>query len=509
MAKSKIKIIKEKDYKIEFVDRILDPVHGFIDLTQVEKELIELPIFKRLQSLKQLSLANWVFPGAEHTRYMHSLGVMYIADLMALNLKDENYSPVFNDGQRQLLRLAGLLHDIGHYPLSHVTEYVYNDNLFEESDSIFAYNQKIKKSIDNLVSTGLGSSDYMKSRYTKPWHHETMGSFVIEKDDNIKQIIEKYCPFIDIEDIKDIIVGCVERNPKISAMVQLIHSELDADGIDYVMRDATFSGTSYGGFELGLLLRNLVVRKYKDIDIVGIRPKGISVVDQYLISKYFSYTQVIFNKHVAIYGQMAEMLTKHLVKLDKSTYPGRNTLRDHIKMHSNNDEYLRFTDRAFWSQIDNLKESDLQGYVPEYIVLTHKRLSHYQEFETVNGGEVVITSNNRSKVYETLTNSPVYTHLSDKDESKLILFHHKAFTSEIPESEFRNILFSLGSKKDEHIDEEAFEKRFTIKNIARLQEGIPVIGKGSNLKLLVDDTRSVMSHLYDTQTYILREYIIN
>ena len=88
-----------KHYKIEFVDRILDPVHGFIDVTQVEKEIIELPIFKRMQSLKQLSLTNWVFPGAEHTRYMLSLGVMHIADLMAKNLKDESYKLRFNDAQ--------------------------------------------------------------------------------------------------------------------------------------------------------------------------------------------------------------------------------------------------------------------------------------------------------------------------------------------------------------------------------------------------------------------------
>lgn len=505
---AKKKTIKEQDYKIEFVDRILDPVHGFIDLTQVEKELIELPIFKRLQSLKQLSLTNWVFPGAEHTRYMHSLGVMHIADLMALNLKDEDYHLVFNDGQRQLLRLAGLLHDIGHYPLSHVTEYVYNDNLFEEGDSLLAHNQKVKEAIDKLASADSAPSDYMKSRHTKPWHHETMGASVIEHDNNIQQIIGKYCPFIDIEDIKDIIVGCVERNPKISAMVQLIHSELDADGIDYVMRDATFSGTSYGGFELGLLLRNLVVRKYEGVDIVGVRPKGISVVDQYLISKYFSYTQVIFNRHVAIYGQMAEILTKFLVKLDKSTYPSRKTLMDHVKMHSNNDEYLRFTDRAFWSQIDNLSASDLQGYVPEYVVLTHEKLSHYQEFDTVSGGEFVITSNNQTKVYEALKDSPIYTHLLSEDEDRLMLFHNKAFTSEVQESQFRDTLRSLDSKKDKPFDEGAFEKKFTSKNVARLQEGIPVIDKGKTLKLLVDDTRSIMNHLYDTRTYILREYMI-
>ncbi len=501
---SEKKTTEEQNYKIEFVDRVLDPVHGFIDLTQVEKELIELPIFKRLQSLKQLSLTNWVFPGAEHTRYMHSLGVMYIADLMAVNLKDEDHCLFFNDGQRQLLRLAGLLHDIGHYPLSHVTEYVYNDNLFEEEDSILAHNKEVKAAIEKLALADSVPPDYMKSRYTKPWHHETMGTAVIEYDDNIKQIIKKYCPFIDIEDIKDIIVGCVERNPKISAMVQLIHSELDADGIDYVMRDATFSGTSYGGFELGLLLRNLAVRKYEGVDIVGVRPKGISVVDQYLIGKYFSYTQVIFNRHVAIYGQMAEMLTKFLVKLDKSTYPSRDTLMHHVKMHSNNDEYLRFTDRAFWSQIDNLKANDLWGYVPEYVVLAHKKLSHYQEFSTANEGEFVITTNNQKKAYETLKQLPIYAHLMNEDEDKLMLFHNKSFTSEVPEYKFRETLKSLDFKKDKPFD----EKKFTSKNVARLQEGIPVIDKGKDLKLLVDDTRSIMSHLYDTQTYILREYKI-
>lgn len=505
---AKAKTIKEQNYTIEFVDRVLDPVHGFIDLTQVEKEIVELPIFRRLRSLKQLSLANWVFPGAEHTRYMHSLGVMYIADLMALNLRDEDGRIAFNDGQRQLLRLAGLLHDIGHYPLSHVTEYVYNNNLFEEEDSLLAHNQKVKESIDKLGETKSTPSDYMKSRRSKPWHHETMGTLVIQSDKDIERIIKTYCPFINIEDINDIIVGCVDRNPNISAMVQLIHSELDADGIDYVMRDATFSGTSYGGFELGLLLRNLVVKKYEGVDIVGIRPKGISVVDQYLIGKYFSYTQVIFNKHVTIYGHMAETLTKHLVTLDKPIYPSRKTVIDHIKMHSKNDNYLRFTDRAFWAQIDNLNESDLCGYVPSHVVLIHQRLSHYQEFNTSDDGEFIITSNNRQEAYQKLTASPIYSRLSNQDEKHLMIFQSREFTSEVPEQKFRDTLMGLSSKKSDNFDEEAFEKTFVVENIARLQEGVPIIERGCPPRLLVDDPRSMMSYLYDTQTYILREYVM-
>lgn len=496
---------QQSEYKIEFVDRILDPVHGFIDLTQVEKELIKLPIFRRMQSLKQLSLTNWVFPGAEHTRYMHSLGVMYIADLMASNLKDENYRPVFTDGQRQILRLAGLLHDIGHYPLSHVTEYVYLHNLFEKDDKLSDHNSRVKKEIDALDEGISGSVDYMKSRYSKPMHHETIGTRVIENDPNIKAIIEKYCPFIDLHDIEDIIVGCVDRNPSISAMVQLIHSELDADGIDYVMRDATFSGTSYGGFELGLLLRNLAVKKYGDVDIVGIRPKGISVVDQYLISKYFSYTQVIFNRHVAIFDKMAEMLSAELIKLDKSPYPTSDTLIRHIERHTQNDEYLRFTDRAFWAQVDSLAEKDLAGYVTDYAVAVHKRLSHYQEFETVPNGEVIYTSSEKKKAYEKLAASDVYAHMDTQEENRLMLFHRRGFTSEVPEEEYRKLLALASKEKGAAVSEE----RFKAKNVSRLQEGIPVIDADKPLKLLVDDPRSVMNHLYGTCTYILREYEVS
>lgn len=491
--------IKENfEYKIEFVDRILDPVHGFVDVTQVEKEIIELPIFKRLQSLKQLSLTNWVFPGAEHTRYMHSLGVMHIADLMAINLKDENYRLFFNDKQRQLLRLAGLLHDIGHYPLSHVTEHVYLDTLHNKKNNLFEQNLLAKEEIDKLKDCSNFLPEYMKSRYTKPMHHETIGTNIIESDSDIKRIINKYCPFVSIDQIKDIIVGCVD-NSEISAMVQLIHSELDADGIDYIMRDATFSGTSYGSFELGLLLRNLVVKKYNGIDIVGIRPKGISVVDQYLISKYFSYTQVIFNRHVTIYDKMAEMFSQALISLDSSSYPQRQTLLNDVYLHSTNSKYIRFTDRAFWAQVDQLKEEELHGYVPECIVAIHNKLLNYQEFDSVKQNEIIITSNKPSDVYTQMVASDVYKHLLSEQENLLITFQKKGFTSEIPESNYKQLLSSVGQLSDE---------RFFEKNTTRLQEGISIIEPDKEIKLLVDDPRSIMSHLYDTCTYILYEFTV-
>lgn len=498
--------IKTKDYEIVFVDRILDPVHGFIDMTEVESEIVKLPIFKRMQSLKQLSLTNWVFPGAEHTRYMHSLGVMHIADMMAVNLRDADGNARYNDKERQLLRLAGLLHDIGHYPLSHLTEQVYNMPLEQESNTLFTHNKEIKERIDELAKTQSKAPDYMKDRSSKPLHHESVGATIIRNDRHIREIIATYCPFIDIEDICSIIIGCVDRNPQIAAMVQLLHSELDADGIDYVMRDATFSGTSYGGFELGLLLRNLRVTSYgSGIEVVGVRPKGISVVDQYLISKYFAYTQVIFNRHVAIFEEMAVLFSKALLSLPTPPYPTQSGLVRIAKTHEQNDQFLKFTDRTFWSQLDKPARVSMGGLEDEYLLKIHDRLQHYQEFEMSTNGEIIITSSEKPKIFHALKESDIYQRLLCKDGGRLMLYHERGFTSQIREEDFRNVL----REQFKNDSNERLEEKFVKYNEKRLQEGIAVIDEQKPLHLLADDSRSIMSHLYSTKTHILREYIVS
>lgn len=84
---------------LKFVNYVYDNVHGFIGLTEVENEIEKLPIFQRLRRIKQLGLANWIFPGAEHTRYIHSLGVMHIIDQMGSKLG-------YNPEERQALRFS-------------------------------------------------------------------------------------------------------------------------------------------------------------------------------------------------------------------------------------------------------------------------------------------------------------------------------------------------------------------------------------------------------------------
>lgn len=111
------------DERLKIVKYINDPVYGGIAITQMELEIIDTPIFQRLRGLRQLARVNFVFPGAEHSRYVHSLGVLYIMGLMTEHLLKQG---MLTEDDVVKMRAAALLHDIGHYPLSHLGESVYS-----------------------------------------------------------------------------------------------------------------------------------------------------------------------------------------------------------------------------------------------------------------------------------------------------------------------------------------------------------------------------------------------
>ena len=134
--------------RLDFVNYIQDNVHGQIGLTRLEDNIERTPIFKRLQDISQFGLIKRVFPGAVHNRYIHSLGVMYVIDQMAIHLEE------FSLAERQLLRLAGMLHDLGHYPLSHDIEQVYDrvDDIRKHSSKKIReiFFEDIKKDIEKI-----------------------------------------------------------------------------------------------------------------------------------------------------------------------------------------------------------------------------------------------------------------------------------------------------------------------------------------------------------------------
>ena len=481
---------------IKFTDKILDNVHGFIEYTDAEKAIMNTLLFKRLQSIKQLSIANWIFPGSEHTRYIHSLGVMHIADKMAQQLE-------LSDDDRKIIRMAGLLHDIGHYPLSHVCETPYKKSMenYNEDSLCQAVNSDIKRYIDNFSLPA--TKEFMIE--SREGNHEAVGAAIIRTDPQIREIITDECGEASIDIICDMITGNVKRkaaDPTNPLWVQILHSEIDADGIDYMMRDAAFSGTGFGSFEMNQLIRCLEKRVYEGKEILCINEKGIAAADQYLINKFFSYSQVVFNKHISNLEWMAEMIVDWMLKQNE-LFPTKETLlKRWINAKGNFNNYLSFTDNFFWKSLDEIKMNPEKHFAPDYIVELSKKLLNHEELPYIENSEIRIISKNANDIQKQLYDSTIYREYINSND-KIILCSERSMNKHIPYQDFikmieENIPEEMQDDKDEYLKN---------KVLSRYMEGICVCNhKDNDIHLLCDDDKSLMKQLYGTKLVIFRAF---
>lgn len=315
--------------RLRIVKYINDPVYGGIPITQMELELIDTPIFQRLRGLRQLARVNFVFPGAEHSRYVHSLGVLHIMGLMTEHLHKEG---IFNEDDVVKMRVAALLHDIGHYPLSHLGE------------SVYSYIKENEIAGGIVVSTGLDTDKPLyeiASSHSKKAHHEHLGKYIIINNNDIKSILQKNG--IDSQEIGEIITG--EYGSRNMIYTQLLHSSLDADRLDYLLRDSYQTGVKYGLVDLQYLIRLLVVAEDKTLDqennkVLACNKKGQHVVEHFLMSRYFHYSQVIFHKTNASFEGMIKCMYYKLVSSGKFIY---NSLEE-IHKAINDEQFYNFND---------------------------------------------------------------------------------------------------------------------------------------------------------------------
>ena len=428
---------------IAFKGKILDNVHGFIPYTAAEEKIINALLFKRLQSIKQLSVGNWVFPGSEHTRFIHSLGVMHIADKMSISLKLTPY-------ERKIVRLAGLLHDIGHYPLSHVCEAPYKKPLFLEDLPDSELCKKINSNIIDEIDTFSVNGKTTLMTKSDGRHHEAIGAIIVRNNTEIHDIIVEECGDAHAPDIiADIITGNVEREDTDPLLVQIIHSEFDADGIDYLMRDATFSGTSFGSFEIDQLISCLTYGEFEGKRILCIEPKGIAAADQYLINKFFSYSQVVFNKHIVISEWMAECVVDWMQK-HHAVFPEGKTLEKWAK--EGKDNFLNFTDNMFWSALDQILSDKLSDLVPHHIKVFCTYLLRHTELDFAN--EIRFITDNAKEAKKLLKHADI---ISDENlrSRRITILSRKRMTNQTPIKEFTKMLASKTADRDSKENDEA------------------------------------------------------
>ena len=270
---------------------IIDPIHDFVRVYDNELKIIDTPIFQRLRRIRQLSGAHLIYPGAQHTRFEHSLGVMHIASMAGQALAEKG---VVSSDDIQNLRLASLLHDIGHGPFSH---------LFEE---IFEEKRKIS--------------------------HEDLGRDIILKTE-IGDIISKNG--FD----KKLITKLAFGDSKFQFMNEIISGVLSADIMDYLLRDGYFTGAEHAKIDHHRLTYSLDVYKNK----LALDKSSLVNFETMMISRFQMFKAVYFHKTV----RAGEVMLLEAMDLAE----------DELGLSSMNlDEYLKLSDDVILAKLLNLPE---------------------------------------------------------------------------------------------------------------------------------------------------------
>lgn len=282
---------------------IRDVVHGSVAIETGELPIIDSRYFQRLRQIKQLGFAEFSFPSATHNRYIHSLGAMETATQAfscifgeALKTQPATYARF-----RAVVRLAALLHDIGHGPLSHTTEFA------------MPLARDFGHPIPDLVADLPRDEQVTHEDYTlkiilasglTPMIQKA-GAIHGFKPIHVAALIE---PRIKIDDdfFQDTIQG--EKADFRPILSQLISSELDADRMDYLRRDSLHAGVSYGQYEFDWLVRNLTWHVKGGKCYLGLQHRALYSFEDFLISRfhmflmvYFHYKSVIFDTMLAQY----------------------------------------------------------------------------------------------------------------------------------------------------------------------------------------------------------------
>ncbi len=231
---------------------IQDPVNGPIKINGIFKEIVDSHYFQRLRNIKQLGLCNLVYPGANHTRFEHSLGTMYMAKQLSNVLNIDDDKPL----------LGALLHDIGHMPFSHSIE-----------DVFYKYYKVTHEDLTKKIIMGEG----------------------IFNDSDIPEIIEKYG--YNPKDIAGIATGKSKKYRLYSSMVS---GPIDVDEIDYLRRDAFYCGVTMGHIDHMRLFNTVTINNN---NIVG-EEKSIPTLESTLITRILMFNSVYFHKTCRVAQKM-------------------------------------------------------------------------------------------------------------------------------------------------------------------------------------------------------------
>jgi uncharacterized protein len=328
------------------------PVHGFIPFSDWEREIINHAAFQRLRRIRQLAWTDYVYPGAMHTRFEHSLGVMHLATRLYESIVERSrplleefygYDDAGFRRDKALVRLAALLHDVGHSPFSHAGE------------DVFPFRKDGKK------------------RYV----HEEYSAAIIRH--LLKDVIEHHPLNGNYDFSADDIAALIEGSSRSARRLfwrEIITGQMDADRMDYLLRDSLHAGVDYGKYDWRRLLNTVVAVEMPQPEgeagkqglRLGVTEGGVHAAEGLILARYFMFTQVYFHKtRVAYDHHLRHALA---VLLPDGVFPALHA-DDDDKLKANLEGYVGWDD---WKVLGLLAE----GKGGEHAVRLYRR-DHYRE----------------------------------------------------------------------------------------------------------------------------------
>ena len=377
---------------------IRDSIHGNLPINEFEVNILDYPQIQRLRRIKQLGFISLIYPGANHSRFEHSIGTMHLASKLADNLDLSDYD-------KDLVRISGLLHDAGHGPFSHVSEAVLDIS------------------------------------------HEELTAYVIKETSIKDKLSEKF----NINEIIDIINGKGKLGP-------IISGELDMDRMDYLVRDSHYTGVAYGVIDIDRIISNLKLERELILDIKGVQAAEAALAARYQMypSVYQHHTTRILNsmfrRALTALINDGQVDSKDMYKYDDgdmvslcrrteglaNEYMERLDNRRLLKVsHSAPVNLFKNPEALFKIEKEKLTKAEEEisedfGIDKDYIILDIPDYPHFDEMKTlVSFGDKLYNLNEISSIVGALSsarfNSPdicLYVSKEDKDKLKRFKFEN-------------------------------------------------------------------------------------
>ena len=335
-----------------------DPVHSYIHIHyEVIWNCLDSKEFQRLRRIRQLGGDFQVYPTAEHSRFSHSLGVYEIVRRMVTEVK--SLCVELTEYEKVCVMLAGLLHDVGHGPFSHAFEHITNHSHEEYTAKIILGNTEL-----NAI---------------------------------LRAVSEK---------LPQDIVSIIQHTHENDILNQIVSGQLDADRMDYLLRDSYFTATSYGQFDLERILRTMRVRKTNEgRKVIVVKYTGIHSVEDYIMARYQMYWQVYYHpvarSYEAVFIQLFNRL-KDIFKVDKDYFEDMKVLIPFLeKSEVSVDEYFKLDENSllYCCALIQDKEDKIAADLAKR--LQNRRLFEYVDYNEENLAQIknMLKENNFDERY--------------------------------------------------------------------------------------------------------------